>query len=162
MLQALWSRKQEQTQQEWYLIVIRPMQSTLTENAKPFLCSKWMNLCKWPLFGCSQTSLHLCPYPASGLVTPLPDQKSERPGCSPGLINKKECKRKSNNWMILSHVIYTQRKYMRHLSLLYFLPRAMTATILTSPTALCLKLITPFKSCVAQDDCREFASQRHL
>lgn len=149
------------------------MQSTLTENAKTFAvifpghssALNERNLCKWPLFGCFQTSLHpplslgcvsLSPH---GLVTSLPDQKSEKPGCSPGLIDKNGCARRSNDWLMLSNVIYTQQKYLRHLSLVYFLSRAMTETFLTSPTTLCLKLITPFKSCVAEDDFQEFASQ---
>lgn len=36
-------------------------------------------------------------------------------------------------------------QHMEHLSLLHFLPQAMTEAFLSSPTALCLKLITPFK-----------------
>lgn len=35
---------------------------------------------------------------------------------------------------------------MEHLSLLHFLPQATTGAFLSSPTALCLKLITPFKA----------------
>lgn len=153
------------------------MKSTQTENAKlafcppgSFLCPRWKNK-TWSSGHClvALKPHYTCPYPwrvwasaPRAVLTSLPDQKSARPGCSPGLITKDGRTHGSNNWIILLNVIYTQQKYTRYLSLLYFLPREMTATFLTGPTALCLKLITPFKNCVAEDDCQGFASQRNL
>lgn len=153
--------------QEWFRVIIRPRQSANRKCKtgyfscrcllRSFVCSRRMELVQMTVWlPPNRLTVWLPPY-----TYLCPYQKSERPGCSLGLISKDVCTHRSNNWIMLSNVIHTQ-KYMRRLSPLYFLPPAMTAASLSSTTALCLKLITPFKSCVAEDDCQEFARWRHL
>jgi len=53
------------------------------------------------------------PSPAAPVSFPArvtsPSETRKRPGCSPGLANKKGCTRSGNNRITLSNVIYTQR-----------------------------------------------------
>lgn len=141
------------------------MQSTLTEKKTIFISVAYLVSLLLQMTGtcasghclavCYQTPLHpfLC-LTCLGLRSGDFTAWSEVWKACSFSIDKGGCTHKSNKWIMLSNVIYTEHKYLRHLSLLYFLPQAMAATFLTSPTALCLKWITSFKDCFAEDDCQ--------